>query len=169
MGDSTTGSTASGSSAGAIGPVSDGAGTASPTPLRRGLARSSLTLSDDELGLEGLRQDGVEPTAAARASSTGSKAPSAARPGMCASDGVVLMCCATSYPSASGMPMSASTMSGGRVFEDRDRLLAVAHRNDLHVLVGERQLDDALDGDAVVGQKQGMGHFGLYRQKTRNP
>ena len=39
-----------------------------------------------------------------------------------------------------------------------DRLLAVADGDDLDVLVGERQLDDALNGDAVVGEEQLVRH-----------
>jgi hypothetical protein len=37
----------------------------------------------------------------------------------------------------------------GRV-EHGDGLLAIADRHDLNIFVGERQLDDALNGDAVV-------------------
>ena len=48
-------------------------------------------------------------------------------------------------------------MSGRRRVEAGDRLVAVADRDDLDVLVGKRQLDDALDGDAVVGEQQGVG------------
>ena len=55
------------------------------------------------------------------------------------------------------MPMSASTMSGTPV-EHVDRLIAVADGDDMNVFVGKRQLDHALNGDAVVGQKEGMGH-----------
>ena len=56
--------------------------------------------------------------------------------------------------------MSARTMSGGR----RSRR-AIAWSPSLtattcDVFVGERQLDDALNGDAVVGQEQGMRHLG---------
>jgi hypothetical protein len=39
-----------------------------------------------------------------------------------------------------------------------DRVLPVAHRDDLHVLVRERQLDDPLDGDAVVCQQEFVRH-----------
>ena len=49
-------------------------------------------------------------------------------------------------------------MSGGSRVEDGDGLLAVADGDDLDVLVGERQLDDALNRDAVVGEQQGMRH-----------
>ena len=45
--------------------------------------------------------------------------------------------------------------------EVSDCLIAVADRDDLDVLVGEGQLDDALDGDAVVGKQQLMGHDGV--------
>ena len=45
-------------------------------------------------------------------------------------------------------------MSGRSALDAVDRLLAVADREHLHVLVGKRQLDDALNGDAVVGQEQ---------------
>ena len=51
-------------------------------------------------------------------------------------------------------------MSGGDGLEARDRLIAVADGDDLDVLVGERQLDDALNRDAVVGQEQGLRHLG---------
>ena len=59
------------------------------------------------------------------------------------------------------MPTSASTMSGGVRVDARDRLVAVADRDDVDVLVGERQLDDALNRDAVVGEEEGMRHLGL--------
>ena len=39
-----------------------------------------------------------------------------------------------------------------------DRLLAVADHRDLDVLVGERELDDALDGHAVVGEQKLVRH-----------
>ena len=49
----------------------------------------------------------------------------------------------------------------GRIgVEARDRLVAVADGDDLDVLVGERQLDDALDRDAVVGEQKRMRHLG---------
>jgi hypothetical protein len=35
-----------------------------------------------------------------------------------------------------------------------DRLTTVPHGQDLHVFVGKRQLDDALNGDAVIGEQQ---------------
>ena len=38
----------------------------------------------------------------------------------------------------------------------RDRLLAISDGYDLHVLSGERQLDDALNGHAVVGEQELM-------------
>ena len=41
---------------------------------------------------------------------------------------------------------------------DVHRLLSVSHSDDLHVLIRERQLDDALDGDAVVRQQELMRH-----------
>jgi hypothetical protein len=40
----------------------------------------------------------------------------------------------------------------------RDRLLAVADCHDLDILARERQLDDALDGHAVVGQQKLLSH-----------
>ena len=43
-----------------------------------------------------------------------------------------------------------------------DRLLAVADRRDLDVFVGERELDDALDRHAVVGEKKLVRHGVLY-------
>ena len=52
-------------------------------------------------------------------------------------------------------------MSGGAASSARDRLVAVADGDDVDVLVGERQLDDALNRDAVVGEKKGMRHLGL--------
>ena len=53
-----------------------------------------------------------------------------------------------------------------RGVEARDRLVAVADRDDLDVLVRERQLDDALNGDAVVGEEERMGH-GLFIGRSR--
>ena len=49
-------------------------------------------------------------------------------------------------------------MSGGVLSRTGNRLIAVADGDDADVLVREGQLDDALDGDAVVGEKEGMGH-----------
>ena len=50
----------------------------------------------------------------------------------------------------------------GRVrFDALNRLIAVADGDDLDGLVGERQLDDALNGDAVVGEKKSLRHLGL--------
>ena len=40
-----------------------------------------------------------------------------------------------------------------RLVHDGDRLLAIAHRDDLDVLVGKRQLDHAPDRHAVVGEE----------------
>src|SRR5205823_6732321 len=37
----------------------------------------------------------------------------------------------------------------------------VADRDDLHVLVGKRQFDDALNRDAVVRKKESVWHLGL--------
>ena len=45
-----------------------------------------------------------------------------------------------------------------RGLEPGDRLVAVADGDDGDVLVGERQLDDALNGDAVVDQQEGRRH-----------
>src|SRR5439155_10722595 len=39
-----------------------------------------------------------------------------------------------------------------------DGQLTIAYRNDFDILVGECELDDALDGDAVVCQKELMRH-----------
>ena len=39
-----------------------------------------------------------------------------------------------------------------------DRVLAVSHGDDLDVLVRERQLDDALDRDAVIRQQELVRH-----------
>src|SRR5205823_3756353 len=51
-----------------------------------------------------------------------------------------------------------------------DRLIAVTDRDDLDILVGKRQLDDALNRDAVVGEKQGLRHSGLIGAAlTRSP
>ena len=49
---------------------------------------------------------------------------------------------------------------GRRGLEMGNRLVAVADGDDLDVLVGKRQFDDALDGDAVVSQKKGVRHLG---------
>jgi hypothetical protein len=46
---------------------------------------------------------------------------------------------------------------GRRRLQTLNRLLAVADRGHLDVLVGERQLDDALNRDAVVGQEEVYG------------
>ena len=43
----------------------------------------------------------------------------------------------------------------------RDGLLAVSDGYDLHVLSGERELDDALNGHAVVGEQELMRHESL--------
>ncbi len=40
-----------------------------------------------------------------------------------------------------------------------DRLLAVANRDHLDILTSKRQLDDALDRDAVVGEQEFMRHY----------
>ena len=48
---------------------------------------------------------------------------------------------------------------GRRGFEPLDGLIAVADREDLDVLVGKCQLDDALNRDAIVGQQQSMRHL----------
>jgi hypothetical protein len=56
---------------------------------------------------------------------------------------------------------------GRRLVQPRDRLVAVADRYDLYVLVGERELDYALDRDAVVGQQQGMRHLWSFSVGTR--
>ena len=47
---------------------------------------------------------------------------------------------------------------GRRRLESLDRQVAVADGDDLDVLVREGQLDDALNGDAVVGQEQRVRH-----------
>ena len=44
--------------------------------------------------------------------------------------------------------------------ETRDRLVAIAHRHDLDVFVGERKLDHALNRDAVVREQESMRHLG---------
>ena len=50
----------------------------------------------------------------------------------------------------------------GRVrLDSLDRLIAVADGDDLDVLVGEGQLDDALNRHAVVGEKKSLRHLGL--------
>ena len=54
---------------------------------------------------------------------------------------------------------------GRRRLEPRDRLIAVADGDDVDFFVGERQLDDALNGDAVIGQKKGLRHL-LYRHRA---
>ena len=41
-----------------------------------------------------------------------------------------------------------------------DSLIAVAHGDHLDILVGEGQLDDSLNRNAVVGKQKLMGHFG---------
>jgi hypothetical protein len=55
------------------------------------------------------------------------------------------------------MPMSARTMFRGDALEVRDRLIAIADRDDHDILVGKGQLDDALYRDAVVGIGAGYG------------
>ncbi len=40
----------------------------------------------------------------------------------------------------------------------RDGLLPVAHADHLHVLARERQLDDSLNGHAVIGEQELMSH-----------
>ncbi len=47
-----------------------------------------------------------------------------------------------------------------------DGLTAVADRDDVDVLVRERELDDPLDGDAVIGEQQLVGH-GSYTCSMR--
>ena len=54
--------------------------------------------------------------------------------------------------------LSSDDVRGGGL-EAFDGLVAVADGDDLHVLVGERQLNHALDRDAVVGQEQSMRHL----------
>ena len=53
---------------------------------------------------------------------------------------------------------SASTMSGAVAPQAFDRLRAVSDGDDIQALVRERQLDHALDRDAVVGQQQLLSH-----------
>ena len=55
------------------------------------------------------------------------------------------------------MPMSASTMSGSLGAQALDGLLAVADGDHLHVFIRERELDDSLNGDAVVGKEKLVG------------
>jgi hypothetical protein len=50
---------------------------------------------------------------------------------------------------------------GWRRHELGDGLIAVADGDDGHVLVGKRQLDDALNRGAVVGQEQGVRHVSV--------
>jgi hypothetical protein len=52
---------------------------------------------------------------------------------------------------------------GRRRLEPLDRLIAVADRDDGHVLVGKGQLDHALNRDAVVGKEKGVRHSQGYR------
>ena len=52
---------------------------------------------------------------------------------------------------------------GRRRLEPLDRLIAVADRDDGHVLIGKRQFDDALNRDAVVGKEEGVRHSQGYR------
>ena len=49
-------------------------------------------------------------------------------------------------------------------FDALDRLIAVADGDDLDVLVCEGQLDHALNGHAVVGEKKSLRHLGLIGQ-----
>ena len=64
------------------------------------------------------------------------------------------------------MPTSASTMSGGVARGAAIAWSPSLDGDDVDVLVGERQLDDALNRDAVVGQKQGMRHVALIGTKA---
>jgi len=61
---------------------------------------------------------------------------------------------------ASGHPDVGEHDVRRRRLEALNRLFAVADRGHLNVLVGERQLDDALNRHAVVGQKEGVWHLG---------
>ena len=49
-------------------------------------------------------------------------------------------------------------MSGRSACDALDGFSAVADREHLDVLVGERELDDPLNRDAVVGEQQLCGH-----------
>ena len=57
-------------------------------------------------------------------------------------------------------------MSGASALTRSMACTAVADRDHLDVLVGERQLDDPLDGDAVVGEQQFVGHVDLLHAPT---
>ena len=48
-----------------------------------------------------------------------------------------------------------------------DRLIAVADGDHLDVLVGERQLDDPLDRDAVVGKQNSLRHVDVIGRCSR--
>ena len=56
------------------------------------------------------------------------------------------------------MPTSASTISGGSRCTRSIASLSVSHGNDLDVFVRERQLDDALDRDAVIRKQELVRH-----------
>ena len=44
--------------------------------------------------------------------------------------------------------------------EHGNRLIAIADGDNTHILIGKRQLDDALDGHTVVGEEKDVRHFG---------
>ena len=80
---------------------------------------------------------------------------------MCCSRGDCLMWCATSYPVLPGHADIDQHDIGRLRFDALDRLVAVADGDDSDVLVGKGQLDHALNGHAVVGEKKGLRHLGL--------
>ncbi len=59
--------------------------------------------------------------------------------------------------------MSASTDVGRIDIETLDGQLPVSDRGDLDVLVGERELDDTLNRDTVIGQEKLMRHPHSYQ------
>jgi hypothetical protein len=65
---------------------------------------------------------------------------------------------ATSSPLVLGHPDIREDDLGPIALGARDRPLAVANRDHLHVFIRDPELDDALDRDAVVSEQQLVGH-----------
>ena len=68
-----------------------------------------------------------------------------------------------------GHPDVSQNDVGRLLLDTGDRLIAVADGHDPDVLIRERQLDDALDGDAIVGEKKSVRHLGSIGGNESTP
>ena len=136
--------------------------SARPLPARRGRPSSSRTRPMTSCGSKGFASTPSHPACGRRRLSTGSNAPvSSTHRNVRELRRLLDVAPPPRSRRAPGMPMSASTMSGGSASMPGDRLVAVADGDDLMSSSGKRQLDDALNRDAVVGQKQRLRHVSI--------